>query len=116
NLRPSSKKFPQWNAELAGDMRAETQAFFQHLGWEEKRPPADLLSANYTFATPRLAKHYGLPPQDKEFARYDLSSTPARGGILTQGSVLTVGGDEASMVARGLFVMHELLRGSVQDP
>ena len=35
---------------------------------------------------------------------------------MTQGSVLTVGGDDASMVTRGLFVMHELLRGVVRDP
>ena len=32
------------------------------------------------------------------------------------GSLLTVGGDEASMVARGLFLMHEFLRGVVKDP
>jgi len=30
--------------------------------------------------------------------------------------VLTVGGDEASMVTRGLFVMHDVLRGVVKDP
>jgi len=36
--------------------------------------------------------------------------------LLTQGSTLTVGGDDASMVTRGLFVMHELLRGVVKDP
>src|SRR5690606_27027678 len=49
-------------------------------------------------------------------ARYDLSKIPSRGGLLTQGSVLTVGGDEASMVTRGLFVLHELLRGVVRNP
>ena len=30
--------------------------------------------------------------------------------------MLTVGGDEASMVTRGLLVLHELLRGVVKDP
>src|SRR6185503_18894295 len=48
--------------------------------------------------------------------RYDLSAVPGRGGLLTQGSVLTIGGDDASTVTRGLFVMHELLRGVVHDP
>ncbi|HIE95942.1 MAG TPA: DUF1588 domain-containing protein, partial [Fuerstia sp.] len=46
----------------------------------------------------------------------DLSQVPGRGGLLTQGSLLTVGGDDASMVTRGLLVMHELLRGVVKDP
>ncbi|HVR76058.1 MAG TPA: LamG-like jellyroll fold domain-containing protein, partial [Planctomycetota bacterium] len=47
---------------------------------------------------------------------YDLAPAPARGGLLTQGSVLTVGGDEASMVTRGLFVLQELLDDRVGNP
>lgn len=49
-------------------------------------------------------------------ARYDLSNVPARGGLLTQGSVLTIGGENASMVTRGLFVLRELLDSGVDDP
>ena len=30
--------------------------------------------------------------------------------------MLTIGGDDASMVTRGLFVLHDLLRGTVKDP
>jgi len=48
--------------------------------------------------------------------RYDLNLVPERGGLLTQGSVLTIGGDEASMVTRGLFVLRNLLRSGVNDP
>lgn len=48
--------------------------------------------------------------------RYDLAEVPSRGGLLTQGSVLTIGGDEASMVARGLFVLHDLLYSRVGNP
>ncbi len=113
NLRPNPNKFPNWTPELADDMRAETLAFFEEVVWKQNRPMADLLSAQVTFATPRLAQHYGLPPKGDGLERYELASFPARGGLLTQGSVLTIGGDEASMVARGLFVLHDLLRGSV---
>ena len=120
NLRPSQEKFPLWDASLAGDMRDETLAFFEEIVWKQNRPLNDLLNARVTFVTPRLAKHYGLPLEKQspagEVVRYDLSSVPARGGLLTHGSVLTVGGDEASMVTRGLFLMHELLRGVVRDP
>ena len=48
--------------------------------------------------------------------RYDLSNTPGRGGLLTHGSVLTIGGDEASMVTRGLFVLQNILNGKVDAP
>ncbi len=121
NLRPNRKHFPKWNPELAEDMRQETLAFFEDVVWKQNRPLSDLLDAQVTWLTPRLAKHYGLKPQDSSSAgnslrRYDLSSVPSRGGLLTHGSVLTIGGDEASMVARGLFILHDLLDGSVSDP
>ena len=116
NLRPDRKTFPKWDPTLAEDMRQETVAYFRHIVWEQHRPLADLFNAQLTFATPRLAKHYGLKPNGSGLSRYDLSSIPARGGLLTQGSVLTVGGDNASMVTRGLFVFHDLLRGVVKDP
>jgi mono/diheme cytochrome c family protein len=122
NLQPNAKRFPSWDNALAADMRLETLAFFEDIVWKQDRPLADLLNAQFTYATPLLAKHYGLEVQqpstknDKRLLRYDLSSVPARGGLLTQGSVLTVGGDDASMVTRGLFVLHDLLRGTVKDP
>ena len=115
NLQPNHKHFPDWKPELAEDMRRETLAFTKHLFWDENRPLGDLLNARVTFLTPRLAKHYGLKLEGNGFTKYDLSGTP-RGGLLTQGSLLTIGGDEASMVTRGLFVLHDLLRGSVKDP
>jgi hypothetical protein len=116
NLRPDSEKFPNWNAQLAADMRAETLAYFREVVWTQNRPMTDLLNAQVTFATPHLAEHYGLAPAGDGLSRYDLSQVPGRGGLLTQGSVLTIGGDEASMVTRGLFVLHELLRGTINAP
>ncbi|MEZ6060149.1 MAG: DUF1592 domain-containing protein [Planctomycetaceae bacterium] len=127
NLQPNRDRFPDWNAALADDMRRETLAFFEDVVWTQNRPLSDLLNAQVTFLTPRLAKFYNIPNADSlreggesaaddVVARYDVSSVPGRGGLLTHGSILTVGGDDASMVARGLFVMHDLLRGVVRDP
>jgi hypothetical protein len=116
NLQPHPEKFPDWEPELATDMREETLQYFRYIVWEQNRPMTDLFHAQITFLTPRLASHYGLSPQGSDWQMYDLSAIPARGGLLTQGSVLTVGGDEASMVTRGLFVLHDVLRGIVNDP
>ncbi|MEM9479120.1 MAG: DUF1592 domain-containing protein [Verrucomicrobiota bacterium] len=117
SLAPNRDKFPKWNSALAADMREESLAFFEEVAWNQQRPLSDLLNAQVTFLTPRLAEHYGIEPRNgKDIARYDLASHSGRGGLLTQGSVLTVGGDTASMVSRGLFVLHELLRGEVKDP
>ncbi len=122
NMQPSPERFPNWDPQLAADMRAETLEFFKEVVWKQNRPLAELLNAQFTHVTPRLAAHYdgkhqrGGAAGKQETERYDLTSNPARGGLLTQGSVLTIGGDDASMVTRGLFVMQNLLRGVVKDP
>ena len=116
SLKPDKKHFPSWDPILADDMKRETIEFFKEVIWNQKKPVSELLNSQVTFLTPRLARHYGLTPQGNSFQKYDLSKTPSRGGLLTHGSLLTVGGDEASMVTRGLFVMHDLLRGKVNDP
>jgi hypothetical protein len=116
NMQPNAKKYPTWSRQLGEDMRRETLAFFKDVAWEQNRPLHDLLNAQSTWVTPALAAHYDLPYQGKGLGRVDVAKTPSRGGLLTQGSILTIGGDEASMVARGLFVLHDLLRGAVKDP
>lgn len=114
--------FPGWSPELAADMKAETRAYFERLIWEEDRPLGDLWNAQVTFLNGRLAEYYGVPLQGDAgdegggVAEYDLSSIPERGGFLTQGSLLTIGGPSASMVARGKFFLENVLCGSVNAP
>ncbi len=119
-MAPNKTKYPNWTPALAEDMRAETLAFFEDIAWRERRPLHELLNAQRTHLTPRLARHYGIDPPaagaEDQLVPVSLGSEPARGGLLTQGSILTIGGDDASMVTRGLFVMHDLLRSGVKDP
>lgn len=122
NLRPNADRFPKWNPQLARDMKQETLAFFDHIVWTKQQRLSALLNAEVTFVTPELRKFYGLPTVSgadsdaDSLQSVELKKVPGRGGLLTQGSLLTVGGDNASMVTRGLLVMHELLRGVVKDP
>jgi hypothetical protein len=48
--------------------------------------------------------------------QYNLADVPERGGLLTQGSLLSIGGDDASTVTRGLFVLFDFLYGEVGSP
>ncbi|MEM7011025.1 MAG: LamG-like jellyroll fold domain-containing protein [Verrucomicrobiota bacterium] len=116
NLSPNAQRFPDWNANLAEDMREESLAYFEYVVWDQQLPMTALLNTQKTFASPRLAEHYGLASKGDELTSYDVANVPGRGGLLTQGSILTIGGDNASMVTRGLFVMHDLLRGVIKDP
>ncbi len=117
NMQPSTEKFPDWNAELAAAMREETLIFFNEIVWKKKEPLAALLNANFSFLTPELAEHYNVETSLKNgMQRVNFSEGSSRGGLLTQGSILTVGGDNASMVTRGLFVLDDLLRGVIKAP
>ncbi|MEM9828078.1 MAG: DUF1592 domain-containing protein [Planctomycetota bacterium] len=116
NLNPDAQRFPNWSPQLAADMKRETIETFRHLVWDNDTPLVRLLDAPFTFASPDLARHYGLKSKPEPWAKYDVSDVPWRGGILTHGSVLTIGGDDASMVTRGLFVLSDLLLSEVGDP
>lgn len=60
SLRPNEEHFPNWDAALAEDMQDETLAFFREVAWQQKRPLADLMNAQVTVVSPRLARFYQL--------------------------------------------------------
>ncbi len=60
SLRPSQKLYPAWSPALGSDMRQETLAFFDEVAWQQQRPLSDLMNAQVTVASPRLARFYGL--------------------------------------------------------
>ena len=79
--------------------------------WRIFSPP------NYTFLNERLARHYGIPNvYGSHFRRVTLSN-PERGGLLGQGSLLTVTSypNRTSPVLRGKWVLDNIL-GSPPPP
>lgn len=109
-VKPDPDKFKEWNAELREAMKAETALFFEHV-LRENRPVSDFLNADYTFLNERLATHYGIEGvTGSEFRRVPLT-TNQRGGVLSQGAVLTVSSypTRTSPVIRGKYVLQNLL-------
>lgn len=102
-------KFPTFDDALREAMPQETNLFFKSL-LDEKQPLSALLLASYSFVNDRLAKQYGLPGGQADFARVSLEGTP-RQGILTQESFLTVSSYPArtSPVRRANWVLENLL-------
>ena len=79
----------------------------------------DLLNANYTFLNERLAKHYGIPNVvGSHFRRVTLPETSQRGGLLGQGSILTITSyaNRTSPVLRGKWVLENLLASPPPPP
>lgn len=110
SVKPDPQKFPEWGPELRDAMKTETRMFFEAM-LRENRPMAEFLDAKFTFLNERLAKHYGIPGiEGPDFRRVELTS-PERGGILTQASVLTVSSypTRTSPVIRGKYVLQNIL-------
>jgi hypothetical protein len=109
-VTPDAKLFPAFDDELRDDMARETELFFENVARED-RSILDFLDGDYTFVNERLARLYGLKGvSGPEFRRVSLKGT-ARGGVLTQGSVLTVTSNptRTSPVKRGKWVLENLL-------
>jgi len=109
-VKPDPELFKQWNPELREAMKAETSMFFAHV-LRENRPVSDFLNAEYTFLNERLAGHYGIGGvSGPEFRKVSLT-TDRRGGVLSQGGVLTVSSypTRTSPVIRGKYVLQNLL-------
>ena len=88
---PDPRMFPDFDDNLREAIRRETELFFESIVSED-RSVLDLLSANYTFLNERLARHYGIPNVVRQptSGASTLADDSPRGGLLGQGSILTV--------------------------
>ncbi len=115
DMPPDRDAFARYYSEgLQAAMKRETRMFMRHL-LDTDESLASFLDADYTFVNQSLATLYGLgrigPPEDAhEFRRVSLPDR-RRGGLLGQGSVLTVSanGIETSPVIRGVWLLENIL-------
>ncbi|HLK56299.1 MAG TPA: DUF1592 domain-containing protein [Chthonomonadaceae bacterium] len=117
SVRPDRDRFPDFDDYLRMSMRQETEMFFDSVVRDD-RSILDLLLGKYTFLNERLASFYGIPGVvGPEFRRVDLTGT-ARGGVLTQASVLTVTSypNRTSPVLRGKWILENILNAPPPSP
>lgn len=107
------KTFPRWRPTLRASMIEETRRFCAEI-LRENRSILDLLDADFTWMDRRVAEIYKIAPpggfRGDEWKRVSLTGT-ARGGLLTQLSVLTVTSNptRTSPVKRGKWVLEQIL-------
>ena len=110
-VRPDARLFPDFDDNLRQGFRRETELLFQSI-LDEDRSVVDLLTADYTFANERVARHYGFPGvYGDHFRRVDLPEGSPRAGLLGHGSILTVTSyaTRTSPVLRGKWILENLL-------
>ncbi|MEP7364726.1 MAG: DUF1592 domain-containing protein [Acidobacteriota bacterium] len=108
---PSANVFRDFDDNLRQAFRQETELFFDSV-LREDRSVLTFIKSDYTFLNERLAKHYGIPNvYGSRFRRVMLSPESKRGGLLRQGSVLSVTSyaTRTSPVLRGVLVLRNIL-------
>ncbi|MBL8215563.1 MAG: DUF1592 domain-containing protein [Bryobacterales bacterium] len=111
SANPDMRLFPDFDDNLRQAFLKETELFVESV-WREDRNVFDLLNANYTYVNERLAKHYGIPNvYGSRFRKVTFELGAVRGGLLRQGSVLTVTSyaTRTSPVIRGKWVLDNVL-------
>jgi hypothetical protein len=117
---PDGVYYPDWDDELRTAFQRETELFFESI-MREDRNVLDLLTADYTFANERLARHYGIPNiYGSHFRRVTLGAElDYRRGILGKGSFLAVTWTQnfrTSPVKRGVWVLENILGTPPPEP
>jgi len=116
-VTPDTKRFPHFTPELRAAMKRETELFVSSIIAGD-RNILDLLQADYTFVNEKLARHYGIKNVSGEKFQKVSTAGTARGGLLTQASVLTVTSDatRTSPVKRGKWILDNLLNDPPPPP
>ncbi len=102
--------YPEFDQELVDAFRQETGLFIAST-IDEDRSVMDLLGADYTYLNERLARHYGIPGvYGSRFRRVTLPDLEQRGGLLANGSLLTLTSypNRTSPVLRGRWLLEAI--------
>jgi mono/diheme cytochrome c family protein len=116
--QPDLFLFRDFDDGLRRSFERETELFLDSI-LRENRSVKELLTANYTFLNERLAEHYGIPNiRGSQFRRVTFPEGSPRGGLLGQGSVLTLTSysTRTSPVLRGKYVLENLLASPPPPP
>ena len=134
SMAPDPHRFRvYYDDRLEPAMRTETRLFFRNL-LNTNGPVADFIDSDYTFANAKLAKFYGIKPDESKstanadvrlrslrqdgvgdspttrFTRVALNDR-RRGGLLGQAAILTLtaNGVDTSPVIRGVWLLENIL-------
>lgn len=108
---PDPGLFPEFTQSLRAAMKRETELLCETVVAEDLSLKT-LLDSDFTYVNKELAAHYGLPePEGDSFSKVLLPASSPRGGVLTQGSILTITSNptRTSPVIRGKWILEQIL-------
>ncbi len=117
--KPDDLLFPDFDETLRESFRRETDLFLDSVLLHGNHSVLDLMTANYSFLNERLAKQYGIPHiEGTYFRRVTFPPGSPRGGLLGQGSILTLTSyaTRTSPVLRGKWILENILSSPPPPP
>ena len=117
-LSKNTKRFPEFNDQIASDLRRSLDLFLEDVTWNEASDFRQLVLADYVYLNGRLGKFYKADlPEDAPFQKA-LIGTGQHSGLLTH-PLLMAGfayDSTTSPIHRGLFVARSLLGRRFRPP
>ncbi len=117
-LAKNTKKIPEFNSDVASDLRTSLELYLENTVWNDKSDYRDLMLSDTVFLNGRLAKIYGANlPADAPFQAVTCGPTE-RAGVLTQPYLLSCFAylDTSSPIHRGVLIARNLLGRTLQPP
>lgn len=103
--------FPEWSQEMAIHQLHQTQAFVEHVMFEDDATLETMLTADYTFIDGELASFYDMTPPELPGMQKVTPTGQMVSGVLTHGGILAeyANPNGTNPIARGIFVREHLL-------
>jgi hypothetical protein len=115
---PDQTLYPEYDALLEHSMGEETRRFFDEV-LRSDLSVMEFIDSDWAILNDRLARHYGVSGVvGAQLRRVKLPADSARGGLLTQASILkvTANGTTTSPVLRGAWAIENVLGIHVPPP
>src|SRR4029434_8913441 len=117
-ITPNAAIYRDFDDNLRQSFRQETELFFDSV-LREDRSVLSLIRADYASLNERLSKPYGIPNvHGSRFRRVTVAPESHRGGLLRQGSVLSVTSyaTRTSPILRGVLVLSNVFGAPPSPP
>jgi hypothetical protein len=117
-LRVDAERYPRFESALKQSMQQEPGHYFREV-LVSNSSVLDFVHSDYAVVDPRLARHYGLPPQaGTGFRRVNLPAELGRGGLLTQAGLLAMNSDgrDSHPLKRGIWLLERILNDPPPPP
>ncbi|MFT5526266.1 MAG: cytochrome c553 [Pirellulaceae bacterium] len=117
----NNETYPGFDGELVMDLKQSLVAFVDDVVWSEASDYRQLIQADWTYTTPKLASFYGekwQPAEQGEGLRKSVADRETRAGVLSHPYLMSglAYPETSSPIHRGVFLIRYVLGRTLRPP